>query len=109
MIEFMQEGGFGMWLTLVFFLVGAGAAMIRRREDGERWAYGGAISVLASGLIGFSTGLYLTVATAAGDPVILGVGIRESANNTVFAAVLALVLAFAGVALSRRGGVPAVA
>jgi len=109
MIEFMHEGGFGMWLTLAFFVVGTGAAVMRRARDGERWAYGGAIAVIASGLLGLSTGLYLTVAAAAGDAEVLGTGIRESANNTVFAAVLALVLAFIGLALDRKaqpGGRP---
>ena len=106
MIEFMREGGFGMWLTLAFFLAGAVASVLRRHRDGERWAYGGAIAVLASGLLGMSTGLYMTVAHASGDAEILGVGIRESLNNTVFAAVLAFVLAFAGLALAGRGAAP---
>ena len=103
MIDFMLEGGFAMWFTLALFLVGTAAAVTRRHQDGERWAYGGAIAVIASGLLGMSTGLYMTVAHAAGDPEILGIGIRESVNNTVLAAVLAFVLAFVGVALSRRG------
>ena len=106
MIEFMHEGGWAMWLTLAFFLMGSGAAVIRRARDGERWAYAGAIAVIASGLLGLSTGLYMTVAAAGANAEILGVGIRESANNTVFAAVLALVLAFVGVALDRKARSP---
>ena len=103
MIEFMHEGGWGMWATLLFFLVGAGLAVVRRNEDGVQWAVSGAIAVIASGLLGMSTGLYMTVAHAAGNPETLGVGIRESVNNTVFAAFLSLLLAVVGVALSWRG------
>ncbi len=106
MFQFMHEGGWGMWLTLAFFVAGAGAAAVRRARDGQRWAYAGAIAVLSSGLLGLSTGLYMTVAAAGSDAEMLGVGIRESANNTVFAAVLALVLAFVGVALERRPRAP---
>ena len=104
MIDFMHEGGWGMWATLLVFLAGVGLAVIRRNEDGAQWAIGGGIAVLASGLMGMSTGLYMTVANAAGNPETLGIGIRESVNNTVFAAFLALLLAALGVALSRRGG-----
>lgn len=102
MIDFMHEGGWGMWATLLFFLVGTGLGVHRRNEDGAQWAIGGAIAVIASGLLGMSTGLYMTVAHAAGNPETLGIGIRESVNNTVFAAFLSLLLAVLGVALSVR-------
>jgi len=104
MMDFMREGGFGMWVTVLFFAVGVGQALARRRTDGAAWAQGAALAVIASGLLGMSTGLYNTVAHAAADPEVLGIGIRESVNNTVLAAALSFVLAVLGLALPRLGG-----
>lgn len=110
MIDFMREGGFGMWLTLIFFGAGMVAAIVRRKTDGTSWANAAAIATLSSGLLGMSTGLYLTVAAAAAagqSAEVLGIGIRESVNNTVFAAILALVLAAVGMAFRRGAPAPA--
>lgn len=106
-MEFMREGGFGMWLTLAVFLGGVGLAYARRAQGGERIALGGAIAVLASGLLGMSTGIYATVTylggvAAAEHSEVLAIGIRESVNNTLFAAALAFVLAIVGVVLGPR-------
>lgn len=107
MIEFFREGGFGMWLTLIFFTAALAVAIVRRRTDGVSWALGGAVATLGSSLIGVSTGLYMTVAAAAEaghSAEILGIGIRESVNNTVFGGILALVLATVAVSLRSVGG-----
>ncbi|HJL16153.1 MAG TPA: hypothetical protein RMH99_10875 [Sandaracinaceae bacterium LLY-WYZ-13_1] len=104
----MHEGGFAMWLTLAIFAASVAGALWRRRRGGDRIAFGGAIATLASGLLGMSTGLWLTATHAAGEAEILGVGIRESANNTVFAGALGLALAVLGLALTvRREAAPA--
>lgn len=106
-MTFMHEGGFAMWATLIFFLASAATAVARRAHGGEKVAFGGALITLASGLLGMSTGLYNTVAYAAGVGAgeraeILGIGIRESVHNTTFAAVLGFVLAVMGLVLAQR-------
>ncbi|MGE0789290.1 MAG: hypothetical protein AB7S26_26690 [Sandaracinaceae bacterium] len=109
MPTFFVEGGYAMWMTLILFL-GAGAlAFVRRADFGERIALSGAVLTVASGLAGLSTGLYTTVAyvstlAAAEQAHVLGVGIRESVHNTLFAGILAalLVLLGLGIGLTRR-------
>ena len=107
MSTFMHEGGMGMWAMLLVALVAAGAAIYRRRRDGGRHSLHGALAVLGLGLLGFSTGLYNTVAAAAREAAtqtteILMIGIRESANNTVFGAALALSLLLVTAVLNGR-------
>lgn len=106
MMEFMHEGGFAMWLTLALFVASIVAAFTRR-EGGAKLAFAGSLATLASGLLGFSTGIYATVrylggVAAADTAEILSIGIRESANNTTLAAVLAFLLAIVGAGLSLR-------
>jgi hypothetical protein len=107
MMTFMHEGGLAMWATLIFFLASAATAIVRRAHGGDKVALAGAIVTLASGMLGMSTGLYNTVvhaAAAAADQRadILGIGIHESVNNTVFAAALGFILAVIGLVLSQR-------
>lgn len=106
MLAFMHEGGYAMWMSLILFLGTGAVAVARRGRGGERVAVVGALLTMASGLCGMSTGLYNTVAYAASLAVaeqaeILGVGIRESVHNTLFAGVLATILAIAALALPR--------
>jgi hypothetical protein len=44
----------------------------------------------------------MTVRNASGEAEILGIGIRESVNNTALAGLLALLLAVLGVVLAQR-------
>lgn len=104
---FMQEGGWGMWATLVIAVGGAALAIARRRRGGERIAFGTAVGVVASGLLGLSTGLHATAAFVGTLPVeqqaeVLAMGMRESANNTIFAGGLAIALCLLGLALRGR-------
>ncbi|MBX3268784.1 MAG: hypothetical protein KF729_00900 [Sandaracinaceae bacterium] len=97
-----------MWLTLILFVAAAAVAVVRRKEDGWRVAAIGGLLCLASGVTGFATGLYATVAYAAGVAAearaeTLGVGLSESSNNLLFAGLLAACLAVAGLALSLAG------
>ena len=97
MSTFMHEGGMGMWAVLLVALVSCGVAIYRRKLGGSRHALHGALACLGLGVLGFSTGLYNTVAAAGRvaatqSTEILIIGIRESANNTVFGAGLALCL-----------------
>ncbi len=107
MIEFMHEGGFAMVGTLVLFVITAVLAVVRRSRGGERIAVVGAVLTLASGLCGMSTGLYNTVAYASAQAAseqaeILGVGIRESVHNTLFAGLLATGLGVIALTLGLR-------
>lgn len=111
-MTFMHEGGLAMWVTLILFLLAGGAALARRGKDGWRIALAGSVLVTASGLLGFSTGLYATVAYSAGMAAdqhaeIMGVGLRESVNNTIFGALLAAGLTILAVSLAPRGRVAA--
>lgn len=97
MSTFMHEGGVAMWVMLVVALIAGGLAIYRRKSSGSRTSLQGALAVLGFGVMGFSTGLYATVAAAGRvaatqSTEILMIGIRESANNTVFGAALALCL-----------------
>lgn len=106
-MEFMHEGGLAMWATLVVFGAAIAVSILRRKEDGSRIALAGAVAVIASGLAGFSTGLYATVShlgtvEAAERAESMSIGLRESVNNTLFAAVLAFALAVLAVAIAPR-------
>lgn len=105
-MAFMHEGGLAMWATLILFLVGAAMAVVRRRDDGWRVALAGAVICIASGLAGFATGLYSTVAYLGQVAIeqraeILGAGLRESAHNVLFAGILAFGLGVLALSISR--------
>ncbi len=105
-MAFMHEGGLAMWATLILFLIGAAMAVVRRKEDGWRVALGGAVFCIASGLAGFATGLYNTVAYLGQVAIeqrveILGTGMRESAHNVLFAAILAFALAVLALSIGK--------
>lgn len=106
-MEFFAEGGWGMWATLAFFVGGGALAIARRTRGGERIAFGAAVAVVASGLLGFSTGLHATAMYVSRLPVeeqaeMLSIGMRESSNNTIFAGALAIALGLLGLALAGR-------
>ena len=104
MLNFMHEGGFGMWAILIAAVASLATAVVRRRKGGRAGLHG-ALACLALGALSFSTGLYNTVAAAtaaANTSEILCIGIRESANNTLFGAALALLLLLASAALKPR-------
>lgn len=111
-MAFMHEGGVAMWATLILFLIAGGVAVARRSKDGWQIALAGAVLVTASGLLGFSTGLYATMAHSAGMAAerhveIMGIGLRESVNNTIFGALLAAGLTILAVTLARGTRTPA--
>lgn len=107
MSTFMYEGGAGMWAMLVVALVSCGVSIHRRNHGGGRFGLYGALALTAMGVLGFSTGLYNTVAAAgrvaaSQSTEILMIGIRESANNTVLGSGLALGLLILAAVLSGR-------
>lgn len=108
-MDFMVEGGLAMWATLILFLAAAAMAVLRRKQQGAwRAAAVGAILCVASGLAGFATGLYATVAYIGGVALaeradVLAAGIRESAHNLLWAAILAFGLVVLSLSLNGLG------
>jgi len=105
-MAFMHEGGLAMWATLILFLIGAAMAVVRRREDGWRVALCGAVICIGSGLAGFATGLYNTIAYLGEVAIeqrveILGTGLRESVHNVLWAGILAFALGVLALSIGR--------
>ena len=100
-MEFMHEGGFAMWpslITAVAVCVWAWRAPPAKRAG---LLLGGAVLVLGLGVLGLSTGIHATVygLQRAGDTIpmedqvkILAQGMRESANNGVLCGALVAML-----------------
>ena len=105
-MAFMHEGGLAMWATLILFLIGAAMAVVRRRDDGWRVALCGAVICIGSGLAGFATGLYNTIAYLGEVAIeqrveILGTGMRESVHNVLWAGILAFALGVLALSIGR--------
>lgn len=105
-MAFMHEGGLAMWATLILFLIGAAMAVVRRKDDGWRVALAASVICIASGLAGFATGLYNTIAYLGQVAIeqrveILGAGMRESAHNVLFAGILAFALGVLALSIGR--------
>jgi hypothetical protein len=106
-MTFMHEGGVAMWLTLVIFAAATAGSLLRRKQDGSRIALSGAVLVIASGLVGFATGLYAVVSHIGGLEVAervdaMGMGLSESVHNVLFAAVLSVLLAIVAIVIAPR-------
>ena len=104
-MEFLREGGVGMWLMLGTVLVVSVFAATRRGAARSRTLGAGAAMVLAEGL--FSVGINLEAVAANytkfPNPVeALGTGIGEAANAAWFASLLAVALGAAFVARVRK-------
>lgn len=100
MLEAFKFGGWGMYPTLVFgALTIAAAASYARTPERRRLTLLAILSVvtLVAGLLGFTTGLMVTLDGAAGTPnqsAIIAAGTFESLNNVALALTL---LALSGV------------
>jgi len=95
MMNFMREGGFNMWLLLLFG-VGTAALAVARPQRRRAVLLGGTLLVLASTLFGLATCHYAVAGYFAANPQAtahdLAVGLRESAHNAILGPVLALLL-----------------
>lgn len=105
-MEFMRDGGFGMWLMLATAIVLGGVAVARKGGARASLLAAGTVIILLEGLL--SIGLNLEAVSAHyaqfPNPVeALGAGIGEAANAAWFASLLAAVLGVGSLA-SRRGG-----
>ncbi len=91
---FFEEGGFGMYPTLIFGFVLMASAVLSIRHPERKWLtfVMGALTS-ASGVLGTSMGLINTMKAVAKTPadqqlVIFSVGTAESLNNLVLAMIL---------------------
>ncbi len=111
MMNFMRDGGFGMWATLLAAIGTFVVGHIRPRESRSRIFTFGAIVSLASGLLGMATGLMAVAAHYNHFPQpleALAMGLRELSNNGVFGAALAVIqLVFAAIYAPRPGATAA--
>jgi hypothetical protein len=110
-MQFMIEGGWGMW-AMVVAAVGAGIYAATRPSGGRSAALAaGAFGVVLLGILGMSTGMEAVAAgigrhratwPEAGYTVALGLG--ELANNGTLAVVLAALLCVAALATRSQPG-----
>lgn len=112
MLEFMREGGWGMWAVLLVAVGSAVAAVSRRNEGGARTAAAGAIAAVAFGLLGFATGLYNVLRAVGAAPAAektewLVVGLGEAIHNVALSGIAALLLVGVAAAVARAGERPA--
>lgn len=114
MLQFMREGGWGMWAVLLVSVGWAVAAVSRRNGDGARIAALGAIASVALGLLGFATGLYNVLRAVGAAPAAektewLVVGLGEAIHNVTLSGFAALLLVGVATAVGRAGERPAAA
>lgn len=105
---FFEEGGFGMYPTLVFGFLLMASAVLSLRQAERRWLTSVlAALTVASGVLGTSMGLintmkYVAKTTPEERLAILAQGTAESLNNLVLAMILVvLALLVSGVAAFR--------
>lgn len=103
MMNYMREGGWGMWAILVCAIATVAITAMRSKEKRVSALMGGCIAVLMAGMLGMATGLNAVSANAEKFPDKLDairVGLGELANNGTFAGFLVVLLGGAALALS---------
>jgi hypothetical protein len=103
MMEYMRDGGWGMWGILIAAIATVAVTATRPKERRVAALMGGCIAVLMMGMLGMATGM---VAVSHGyqkfpDKVeALAVGLGELSNNGTFAGGLVALLGIAAIVLS---------
>lgn len=103
MMEYMRDGGWGMWGILITAIATVAITATRSKEKRVSALMGGCIAVLTMGMLGMATGM---VAVSHGyqkfpDKVeALAVGLGELSNNGTFAGGIVVVLGLAALVLS---------
>ena len=105
MIEFMREGGMGMWAMLIAFVAVAVLAATRSRQRRAIVLGSGAFLCLLLGQVGMATGMEAVSAKYSQFPdkvAAIGTGLGELAHNGIFGAGLALVFGVAALITHRQ-------
>lgn len=100
-MDWMREGGFGMWAILLTAVITAALAGSRRGRARATTLLTGAVIVIAEGMLGMATGLAAVSAYVEKNPgenvgQVIGVGLGELSHNGTFAFALAALLGLAG-------------
>lgn len=103
MMDYMRDGGFGMWAILITAIAAAAIAATRPREKRVGALMGGCIAVLMQGMFGMATGMVAVSRNYMKFPEkvdAVAAGLGELANNGTFAGGLVLVLGVWALVLS---------
>lgn len=103
MMEYMRDGGWGMWAILIAAIATVAITVTRPKDKRVAALMGGCIAVLMSGMLGMATGLIAVSSNADKFPDkvdAIRVGLGELANNGTFAGGLVALLGAAAIVLS---------
>lgn len=103
-MEFMREGGFGMWLMLATTVIVGGFAATRASGARSRVLAAGTIAILLQAMLATGTNLEAVAAHYSQFPnptEALGIGLGEAANAAWFGSLLAAVLGIAALVTGR--------
>lgn len=103
MMDYMREGGWGMWAILITAIAAAAIAATRPKEKRVGALMGGCIAVLMQGMLGMATGMVAVSHNYAKFPEkvdAVAAGLGELANNGTFAGAVVLVLGLWALVLS---------
>jgi hypothetical protein len=107
-MEFMRDGGMGMWaLVAAFVAIGVLALRAKAEDRGRVFDRGGA-AILMLGILGMAMGMVAVsnhVATAENAGQLTAVGLGELANNGILAAILFGLLQVAAIFTAKRAAV----
>lgn len=108
-MQFMIEGGWGMWASLVIAIGVGGYGFTRDAAKRAGVLFGGAFAVLLSGLLGMTTGMEAVASGIAHQGAswpragyAVGLGLGELANNGTLAVALASILGLAALAIRPK-------
>lgn len=103
MMDYMREGGWGMWAILITAIATIAITVTRPKEKRVGALLGGCVALLMSGMLGMATGMVAVSHNYAKFPDkvdAVAAGLGELANNGTFAGALVAVLGIAALVLS---------
>ena len=104
-MDYMREGGWGMWAMLITALFVAGWAAARPNAARSRVLGKGAVVILMQGMLGMATGMMAVSRHYEMFPdknAAIAGGLGELANNGTFAAILFTLLGVASLVTEQR-------
>ncbi len=102
MMDYMRDGGWGMWGILIVAIGCVAMTFLRSKEKRVGVLLGGCVAVLTMGMLGMATGMAAVSRNVQKFPdkvEAIAVGLGELANNGTFAGTLVLVLGAAALVL----------